>query len=185
MKFILKRNGKETDVWLLTPDMVSIIEKNSIKYSALSTLGKQVNKLTFDEVGSFFLLQNLMSNYLGKPEQPIQIESNNATESAILNKFVTTRTDVEQYFIELLQKHNTYFYKVVDECIILMCADKGTKEIDYPSWTLLTGDKFSIALVDVLFTFYGYQDLHFSEPIVTAANEFSLSNAFYALEQGL
>jgi len=185
MKFILENSKEKTDVWLVTTDMVRLFEKNGIRYSELAELGKKINKLTSDEVGSFFLLQNLMSKRLGKPVAEINIPANSEVESNLLRKFVLENTDAQQYFIELLQQHPMYFYRQTDDALLLMIADKGSAENDFPSWTLLEGDKFSIAIVDLLYKTYGYQSLHMHSVIQVAENEFTLSNAFYALEQEL
>jgi len=183
MKFILKNVHEKTDFWVLTSDMVSLLEKNSIKYSELSELGKKVNKLTFDEVGSFFLLQSLVLKRLGKPDVDYPIETSNATHAALLKEVITARDDIKQYFIELLQRHNTYFYRRAENGLVLMIADRGCVQSDYPNWTLLKADKLATAIMDTLYNFFGYQDLHFNAVVHTGVNEFTLSNAFYALEQ--
>jgi len=183
MKFILKNVNEKTDFWVLTSDMVSLIEKNGIKYSELSELGKKLNKLTFDEVGSFFLLQELVLKRLGKPEVDYPIETSNATQTALLKEVITTRDDIKQYFIELLQRHNTYFYRRAEGGLALMIADRGCVQSDYPNWTLLKADRLAMALMDTLYENFGYQDLHFNAVIQSGLNEFTLSNAFYALEQ--
>lgn len=185
MKFILNNDTQKTDVWLVTSDMISLFEKNGIKYPELAELGKKPNKLTLDEVGSFFLLQDLMRVRLGKPNNNSFVVGKTEAETTILNRFIEKREDVKQYFIESLQAHPMYFYRQTDNVLLLMVADKGSAEIDFPGWTLLEGDKFSVALVDMIYKQYGYQHIHFQPVAQTGDNEFSLSNAFYALEQEL
>lgn len=185
MKFILKSNLEKTDFWVVTTDMVNLFKKIGIKYSELSQLGKWSNKVTFDEIGSFFLLQELLSRRLGKPEAPMIFEANNPAEFKIIERVIFANKDMRQYFIELLQRHNAYLYRTFENGIIIQIAEKGATELDHPGWTMLEGDKLSIALMDALYKFFGYQDLHYSSVVQTGTDEFTLSNAFYALEQGL
>lgn len=185
MKFILKNPLEKIDFWVVTTDMVNLFEKIGIKYSELSRLGKMSNKVTFDEIGSFFLLQDILSERLGKPKTPMIFEANNPAEFKIIERVIFENKTMRQYFIELLQKHNTYFYRNFENGLIIQIAEKGAVELDHPGWTILEGDKLSIALMDTLFKFFGYQDLHYSSVIQTGPDEFTLSNAFYALEQGL
>lgn len=184
MKFILKNPLEKTDFWLATSDMISLFDKIGIKYSELSKLALLSSKVTFDEIGSFFLLQELMAKRLGKPEAPPIFATNSPAERQIIDRIINDNK-VNQYFIELLQNHNTYFYRSFENGLIIQIAPKGSVEVDHPGWTILEGDKLSIAIVDVLFKFFGYQDLHYSPVIQTGPDEFTLSNAFYALEQGL
>lgn len=184
MKFILKDVNEKTDFWLVTHDMVSLFEKMSIKYSELYALGKMTNKVTFDEVGSFILLQQLLATYLGKPTYQSPFKANNETEDLILSKVLKENEDIKNYFIELLSNHNKYYYRNTANGVVIMIGAAGNNELDYPGWTLLEGDKISVAIVDVIYKVFGYQDIHFSPVVQTGPDEFSIANAFYALEQG-
>ena len=65
-----------------------------------------------------------------------------------------------------------------------MIGEEGKGVIDYPGWTSLEGDRLSVAVTDVIYKVFGYQDIHFSPVVQTGTDEFTISNVFYALEQG-
>lgn len=182
MKFVLRRNDDAVDFWLITYDQFNATKNSGITFPTFDKLTGS-EKLTFDEIASFILLQRLMAKLLGKLEYSddfiVANEINNTKLTTALNN-----ESITKYFIELLSGHNTYFYKRYHEGILLMIAEKGMTEKDLISWTLLEGDKLSLAIADTLYKVYGNQDLHFN-PIVTAApDQFTLANVFYALEQG-
>lgn len=184
MKFILKNKNTKIDFLLVTEDLNDLIKKVGIGYSELDNVAALHKNLSFDEAASFILLQRAMANLLGKQEHRDYFEGDDLPEHKPLKARVENGADITQYFIELLDQHNSYFYRNGNSGIVVMIANKGSKEIDYPGWTLLEGDKLSLAITDVLFRVYGYQDVHFNPIVNVGPDEFTLSNAFYALEQG-
>lgn len=184
MKFVSKSVSPTTDVWIVTYDMAVAIEKSGIRYSDLG-IPDELKKLTLNELGSYILLQERFARFLGKYEDVHDFNIGDMETKLGLNKVFEQREDIDTYFIELLNKHNRYFYRKSDETLVIMIGLKEFEEKDYPGWTLLEGDKLSLALTDVLYKSFSYQDLHFDAAIKTSDDEFSLAHTFYALERGL
>lgn len=183
MKFILKNESEKINFWLVTEPLHNLIEKVGIGYSSLDMLAGN-NELTSDEYASFILLQRILAERLGKQEFRDYFKDVTDPYLKPIKDRLLNSDDIKQYFIEMLEQHNSYFFRKTNEGIIVMIANKTSNKEDFPTWTLLDGDKLSLIIVDAIYQIYGYQDVNFNPIVNVGQDDFTLSNAFYALEQG-
>lgn len=181
MKLISPKLEGNSDVWLLTNDMVNAIDSSGIGFDNLYQLPLYQDRIAESDIISFAVLQYSMGLKLGKQNMDVfDPMSYKGAEGGVI------KTRIEQVCNEIprlaaigaINATTKYLKRDTKNGVILCQGNLDTKDL---LWSDTGETSFSYALLKGIYDRFGYHQLHFNSKSSSLPGGFTLGDVLRIL----
>lgn len=171
-------NGPSVNVFFLTSQMASVMERMRIPLRELVSIETYHPKLTYAEIASIIKFQYRIAQTLGVPLIDSDMIFNKSYEGGMLKE--AFNSVLGESLSEFIEKAHAFSYVNAGANVLVLALQQEDDSV-LPGWTPLKAPTFSGALLECIFNSHGYMESHFGKIPEPGLGEFSLAVVYKLL----